>query len=683
VLVFEDLHWIDSETQALLDSLVESLPTARILLLVNYRPEYQHGWGSKTYYTQLHLDPLPPESADALLAALLGENTRLEPLKALLIARTEGNPFFLEESVRTLVETQALAGEPGGYRLAQDLLSIQVPPTVQAVLAARIDRLPQEEKQLLQTAAVIGTEVPLPILQAIAEMSEDTLYRGLTHLQATEFLYETSLFPDRVYTFKHALTHEVAYSSLLQERRRGLHGRIVETLETLSGERLAEQVERLAHHALRGEVWDKALAYGHQASIKAAEHSAYREAVTYIEQALQALQHLPESRETLEQAIDLRLDLRQAFFALIAHRPMFDLLREAAVLAEALGDQRRLGQVSAYLSQYFWAMGDQERALVSGQRALSCAETLGDVTLQGIATLYLSQACSALGEHQQAIAYSRRSVASFEGERRCERFGLPYLPSVFSRNLLTAYLAMIGAFAESIAVAEEGIQIAEAADHPMSRTSAYICLGCSYCYQGSLHQAIPILERSLALCQAANIPPWPILSSSLGVAYVLCGRVTDALPLLEQAVEHGTAVGLLANQPLFTAYLSQGYLLAGRWEEATQSAQRALELAHTRKARGWEAHALHVLGDLARHCDPPDSEQAEAHYRQALTLAEALGMRPLQAHCHRGLGTLYRQTGQPEQARAELFTAIEMYRDMEMTFWLPETEAALAAVEGW
>jgi predicted ATPase len=232
VLVFEDLHWHDSESQAVLNRLVESLPTVPLLLLVNYRPEYQPSWGSNPVCIHLQLDPLPPESADALLAALLGEDTSLESLKTLLIARTEGNPFFLEESVRTLVETQVLAGEPGGYRLAQDLPSIQVPPTVQAVLAARIDRLPQEEKQLLQTAAVIGTEVPLPLLQAIAEMSEDTLYRGLTHLQATEFLYETSLFPERVYTFKHALTHEVAYSSLLQERRRALHSSIVAALET-------------------------------------------------------------------------------------------------------------------------------------------------------------------------------------------------------------------------------------------------------------------------------------------------------------------------------------------------------------------------------------------------------------------------------------------------------------------
>jgi predicted ATPase len=236
LLVFEDLHWIDTETQALLDGLVESLPTARLLLLVNYRPEYQHGWGSKTYYTQLRLDPLPPVSAHELLHALLGDDPSLAPLKQLLIARTEGNPFFLEESVRTLVETGVLIGTPGAYRLAQAVPSMQVPATVLAVLAARIDRLPPEVKRLLQTAAVIGTEVPLPLLHAIAELPEVALYRGLAHLQAAEFLYETRLFPDHEYTFKHALTHEVAYSSMLQEQRRVLHARIVEALEALAGE---------------------------------------------------------------------------------------------------------------------------------------------------------------------------------------------------------------------------------------------------------------------------------------------------------------------------------------------------------------------------------------------------------------------------------------------------------------
>ena len=232
LVVIEDLHWIDSETQALLDSLIESLPTARLLLLVNYRPEYQHGWGSKTYYTQLRIDPLPPESAEELLQALLGSDSSLAPLKQLLIARTEGNPFFLEESIRTLVETKFLVGERGSYRLEKTLESTQVPATVQAVLAARIDRLPPDEKRLLQSAAVIGKDVRLGLLQAIADQSEEEISRGLFRLQAAEFLYETSLFPEVEYTFKHALTHEVAYGSLLQERRHVLHARIVESYRT-------------------------------------------------------------------------------------------------------------------------------------------------------------------------------------------------------------------------------------------------------------------------------------------------------------------------------------------------------------------------------------------------------------------------------------------------------------------
>src|SRR5262245_10674355 len=240
LLVCEDLHWIDTETQALLDSLVESLPTAQILLLVNYRPEYQHGWGSKTSYAQLRLDPLPPLSADALLHALLGDDASLQPLTPLLIARTGGNPFFLEESVRSLVETGVLHGERGAYQLRHAVQTIQVPATVQAVLAARIDRLPPEEKGLLQTAAVIGHEVPLPLLQAIADLPEEVLQRSLAHVQATELLYETRLFPECEYTFKHALTHEVAYGGLLHERRRALHARIVAALEALAGDRAAE-----------------------------------------------------------------------------------------------------------------------------------------------------------------------------------------------------------------------------------------------------------------------------------------------------------------------------------------------------------------------------------------------------------------------------------------------------------
>jgi class 3 adenylate cyclase len=233
LLVLEDLHWIDSETQAFIDSLVESLPTAPVLLAVNYRPEYRHAWGGKMYYRQLRIDPLAPESADDLLAGLLGNDPSVEPLRPLLIRRTEGNPLFLEESVRTLVEIGALAGTRSAYRLVKGLDAVRVPATVQAILAARIDRLGGDDKRLLQAAAVVGTDVPYALLLEVAGFDEEVLRRGLDRLQAAEFVYEARLFPELEYTFKHALTHEVAYGSLLTERRQALHRDVVGAIERL------------------------------------------------------------------------------------------------------------------------------------------------------------------------------------------------------------------------------------------------------------------------------------------------------------------------------------------------------------------------------------------------------------------------------------------------------------------
>jgi class 3 adenylate cyclase/tetratricopeptide (TPR) repeat protein len=681
LLVFEDLHWIDSETQALLDRLVDGLPTAHLLLLVNYRPEYQHGWGSKTYYTQLRLDPLPPESAEALLQALLGDDAGLASLQQLLIERTEGNPFFLEESVHTLVETGVLVGARGAYRLAKPLEGMQVPATVQAVLAARIDRLPPEEKRLLQTAAVIGTEVPFTLLQAIVELSEEELRRGLGHLQAAEFLYETSLFPELAYTFKHALTHEVAYGSLLQERRRALHAGIVEAIERLYADRLTEQVERLAQHALRGEVWDKAVAYCQQAGTKALARSAFREAVTCCEQALAALRYLPESRATQEQAIDLRFDLRHALMRLGDIRQMLDHLHQAATLAEALNDQPRLGRVAAHMCRYCREMGDHDGAVESGQHALAVAATLGDVALQVMANHYLGLAYYALGDYRRAMGLLRSNVELLTGDLIGERFGLTGLPAGLSRAWLVRCLAELGAFPEGIAYGAEAVRIVEAVDHPLSLLHAYLGVGFLALRTRDLSRAIPMLERCLELCRVYNIRLWfPETAAALGCAYACAGRVVEALPLLEQAEQSGAAMGTMGGHALRVGYVSEAYLLAGRMQEAVELAGRALDLARAHKERGHEAWALRLLGEIAAHQDPPESEPAEHHYQQALTLAEELGMRPLQAHCHSGLGTLYVKMDQRELARAELSLAIELYRSMEMTFWLPEAERALAEV---
>jgi tetratricopeptide (TPR) repeat protein len=612
----------------------------------------------------------------------MGTDTSLAALTPLLIARTEGNPFFLEESVQTLVETQVLGGERGAYRLAHPLVSLQMPATVQAVLAARIDRLPPEEKRLLQTAAVIGNEVPLPLLQSIAELPEAGLHGGLAHLQAAEFLYETRLFPEREYTFKHALTHEVTYGSLLQERRRALHARIVEALEGLSPDRLTEQVEWLAHHALRGEAWTKALAYNRQAGDKALARSAHREAVGYFEQALRVVPHLPETRDTRTQAIDLRLALRTALRPLGNAERILQCLREAETLAAALDDPRRLGQIAHFLSNHFYVMGVYDQARAAAQRAFALATAGGDGVLQVLPNYYLGQAYLAQGDYRRAIDCFGQIVASLGDTRANEHFGQVLLPAVSSRAFLSECQAELGLFAEGQVRGAEGLRIAEAVGHPGSLMIASWGLGLLALRQSDLPRALPLLERAVAICHAADLPVrFPRMAAALGAAYTLAGRVTEAVPLLTQAVAQTTATAMVCYQALCHLALGEAQLRAGHLEDAHAEAERTLALARARQERGNEAYALHLLGDIAARRDPPESERAEAHYQQALALAEELGMRPLVAHCHRGLGMLHVMLGQRAQARTALSTAIEMYRAMDMTFWLPQAEAALAQVE--
>jgi class 3 adenylate cyclase/tetratricopeptide (TPR) repeat protein len=679
LVVFEDLHWIDAETQAVLDRLVESLPTARLLLLVNYRPEYRHGWGDKTYYRQLRLDPLAPESAAALLTTLLGGDLGLEPLKQQLLARTEGNPLFLEESVRSLVDEGVLAGERGAHRLVKAAETVHVPATVQAILAARIDRLPAEDKELLQTAAVIGTQVPVAVLAAIAGVSGDVMADPLARLKAAEFLYETSLFPDIEYTFKHALTHEVAYGSLLQERRRALHARTAAAIEALYSERLEEHVERLAHHALRGEVWEKAVSYLYQAGRKAKARSAYREAAAGFEQALAALRHLPESRARKEEAIDLHLDAAGALVPAGGQLKSAEHARQAAGLAEALGDDRRLGWACVSPANYAWNAGESDRTLEMGHRALAIAIDRGDVSLRIAANYQLGAFGQTRGTYRQAAERLEWVAETLRGDRLYERSGADVILSVFSRERLAWCLAELGDFAEATARGDEAVRIASDIGHHHSFILAYRSLGFVSLRRGEVSRAVPPLERAVKERRDAQTRTlFDITVGHLGYAYVLSGRVPEGVALIEDALADPATTGT-SNHSLLLAYLGEAHLLAGRRDDALGVARRALDLAHRQKERGNEAWVLRLLGGIAARTDPPNVKSVEEDYNQALARAGELGMRPLVAHCHLGLGKLYRRTGDGTTAQEHLNTATTMYREMGMTFWLEKAELSMTS----
>jgi DNA-binding NtrC family response regulator/tetratricopeptide (TPR) repeat protein len=678
-LIVEDLHWIDSETQATLDLLAESIAASRVLLLVNYRPEYQHGWGSRSVYSQVRLDPLATDGMEELLVALLGADSSLAALKERLIERTEGNPFFLEECVRTLAETGAIVGETSAYRLGTVTDDVVLPMTVQAVIAARIDRLSREEKLVLQSAAVIGKDLRVAVLRSIAEVTGASFEAILASLRHAEFVQETRVDPDPEYTFTHALTQEVAYGSVLHDRRRDLHARIMETLEREYPDRLTEQVDRLAHHAFHGEAWPKALAYLRQAGAQAATRSAYREAVIWFEQALVAVAHLAESRDTIGQTIDVQLELQGPLAAVGQTEKLRDYLGRAKALAVTLEDRSRLARVLALECSYLRAAHEFDRAIEVGERAATIATDLGETDLQAIARYGLGVTFHDLGDFVRARDVLRRVVEALDPSvtrpTDGQRMGLGLSPTtimVRPRAWLTLTLGYLGQFVEGIALGEQAVRIAESGDHEFDCIVAANALGSLYVIKGDLGRAIPRLECSLALARTWGSVGWSTVGC-LGQAYAQSERYDEAFRLLRDVVGASKQMMDEVSSSRFRQ-LGEIYLLAGRLAEASQHAGQALDLARDRKQRGCEALALRLVGQVASHRDRFGPGEAEECCGQALGLAGELGMRPLVAQCHLDLGTLYRRTGRHGQAREHLAAATTMFREMDMTYWLEKLE---------
>jgi tetratricopeptide (TPR) repeat protein len=680
VLVVEDLHWVDTSSEEFLTFLLDAVAGVPLLLLVTYRIGYTPPFGNRSFYTTLTLHSFSEAETLVMAGQVLGTAQFPTELQTALMAKAEGVPLFIEEVTRTLLDLGVLQREDGAYRLVKKLSEVSVPNTIQGIIMARLDRLGEDGKRTVQLASVSGRQFLVRLLARVAGLSE-RLEELLRELQALEIIYEQGLLPEPAYIFKHAVIQDVAYNSLLLQRRKALHRAVGEAIEELYQDRLEEHYAELAHHFTQGEAWEKAFTYLRKTGEKALSRSAHREAVGAFEQALNALQHLQETCDTREQAIDLRFALRSALWPSGDFERILAVVREAEGLAEALDDPRRLGQISVFLSVYFHHSGVYNQASAAAQRALTLATASGDVILHAMANFYLGLAHHAQGGYGRAIDYYGQARASLDGAWRYERYGLTILPSVLSCAFLAWCHADVGTFAEGRALGDEGLQIAETVNHPASVMFASWGGGLLALRQGDLSRTLPLLERAVGICHDTGLPihfPW--MAVALGAAYTLAGRIADAGPLLTQALEQAIATKMVATQALCSFSLGEAHLLAGRLEEAHARAERALARARAHQERGNQAYALRLLGEIAARRVPPEVDQAEACYLQALALADELGMRPLLAHCHYGLGILYNRTGRLEQARAELSAAIALYRAMEITFWLERAEAELTDI---
>jgi class 3 adenylate cyclase/tetratricopeptide (TPR) repeat protein len=681
LFIVEDLHWTDPSTLELLNLVIDQTPTASLLVLLTCRPHFQPAWHHRSYLTEITVHHLSHAQGEQMVTGMTEGKTFPAAVLQQILDKTDGVPLFVEEITTAILESGHLTDVDGRYELAESFRALTIPTTLHDSLMARLDRL-VTAKAVAQYAAVIGRQFSYALLQASSQVDEAMLQHDLRRLVEAELLYQRGLPPQSTCVFKHALIQDAAYESLLKSTRQQYHQRITQVLEAQFPETAETQPELLAQHYTAAGLHAQALSYWQRAGQRALERSAHREAVGCFEQALSTLPHLPETRGTREQAIDLRLAMRSALQPLGRMERLLAYLHEAESLAETLNDSHRLGQVLAFLSVEFYFRCAYDQAITSGQRALALTTASGDVVLHALANQYLGFTYHDQSDYRRAIDCLRQTVAFFDGAGHHERFGQIFLPAVNSRAWLATCQAELGTFAEGNALAEEGLRIAEAVAHPASLLIALWGLGLLSLRQGDLPRALPPLEQAMSICQDADLPFYfPRIAAALGEAYTLAGRVGDAVPLLTQGIERAIATGREGFQALCRLPLGEAHLLAGRLENAHALAEHTLAFTRAHQERGNEAYALRLLGDIAARREPPDLAQAEAYYQHALALTGELGMRPLQAHCHHSLGTLYRQTGRAALARAALSTAIELYRAMDMTFWLPQAKAALAQVE--
>ena len=710
-VIFEDLHWIDSETQSLLNLLVDSIATARILLLVNYRPEYRHEWGSRTHYTQLRLDPLGHASAEEMLDALLttplavssgplarsalslsrndggrgelrvavegkrgdepraGEGAELAPLKRLIIERTEGNPFFMEEVVQALLDEGALARN-GAIKLLRPLAELMIPPTVQAVLAARIDRLPAAEKELLQTLAVIGKDLALSVIEAVAGQSEARLEPMLTELQLGEFIYEQPSLGGTEYTFKHALTQEVAYHSLLAERRRALHERTARAIETLYSHQLEDRCSSLFRHYSLAHQPVKALYYAQMTAEQALNRGAYSEAASTVENGLKLVNELAEGRERL--GAELALHSIESAVARVLHGAI-SLERERAVrqlceLGEKLGGGEHSLQGLIALCSILFNRGESARGLELARQCIALAEETADAGLLAAAHLqagFMALSCGKLKEaisHMQHARDASRSVALAS-------------TGILPRTTVTEALALqlLGRVGEAANLAEERLRRARESGHLFSLAMALEIAAALCLIRRQPEAALSHADEAMVLSEENGFAQRRAMAQSVhGAALTELGQLDRGVADLQESIAVIEARGGPFRQ-LWIAHLARCYSIMGRTHGVVRMLDEALAHVERSGEKFWQAEMLRLKGEVLLMHDAAGIVDAEACFRAALDVARTQEARWWELRTSVSLARLLRDTNRRDEARTML---ADIYGWFTEGFDLPDLKDA-------
>ncbi len=681
VLIFEDLHWIDAETQAFLEVLSESVATARLLLLFAYRPEYRHAWGSKTYYMHLRLDPLGEQETRELLATLLGEgaSAERETLERLVLEKTEGNPFFLEEVVKTLAEEGVLAGERGRYRLERSPDELHIPATVQSALAARIDRLPAQQKDLLQTLAVIGKEFPLGLVRSVTARGDEDLYRGLSQLQAGEFIYEQPAFPEPEYRFKHALTRDVAYESQLASSRRQVHGVVAQALEELHADSLSEQAPLLAHHFDAAGLTRPAVAYYRSAGERAMERSAHPEAVAHLTRGLELIETLPESPERAREELALQLALGPALGAIKG--PSSSEAQQAYTRAQRLCQQA--GEVPELIMAQWglWRVherrGEFETAQDYADQIFRAAESVREPALLLQAHHAQWTTRFALGQLRLVREHSECGIGIYRREEHhAQTFAYGgHDPGVCARAFASWSLWLLGSPDQALERSREAVELAESLSHPFSRGLSLRARALCEQLRRDARGAREAAEAMISASNEDEFPYFPPFATSIrGWALTRQGRYEEGIALMREGVSD-------LSEAMFVIYflvlLAEACGTAGAAEDALRALDEARDRIRSFGGHFYEAELHRVRGDLLLQSGGQGGE-SEAAFRLAVETARRQGAKSLELRAATSLARSQQRQRREAEARALLAPVYDGFTEGFDTRDLTDAKALLA-----
>jgi predicted ATPase/class 3 adenylate cyclase len=644
VVVFEDLHWIDAETQSAIDMLVDAVEPAAVLILVTFRPEYRHQWSTRASYSEITLPPLGKSDVTKFLDGLLGTSVHLLPIRQLIIDRTAGNPFFIEECVHALVDEGILGIDGRQVHVLKSVDRVQVPDNVRAVVAARIDRLALVDRRILASASVIGRDVSIDLLSKIVPVSQQSLAAALRRLEIGDFVHMQNKYPDLQYAFRHPITHEVAYTSQLKDQRQNLHARTLGAMENLYCDRLEDHVEQLAFHAAHSGEYAKIVRYSKQAALKAATRSANQDAVAILGEALAGIRDIADDQSTRVALVDICFALREPLFRLGRLQQVVECLNEAASHLAHMNDDERSGQLLLFQSHVRWLTGEHKEAAAAALAARGIAARNNDAALDARAVFQLGLCDFALCDFNSSIKSMRETLAHLENqalrdwqtslhpESRQQGYGLDRPLLIVASSYLVRALLELGEFPNAERVTAEALQHADIVNKPFSYVFAYLAAAYTHERQSRSADAIQWFERCLEQCQVAQahlmIPP---VASALGLAYARAGRVGDAIPLLRGAVDDARKMELMFHQPMRLAQLAEGLFNADRAVEALDCANAALELAVHQGERGICAYAEYLIGLVLSRLGPGDPDEIAAHYQNACAIANELALQPLAA----------------------------------------------------